>query len=71
MIVSINIEERADGICVSSDDLPGLMLSGRDRTKIIAAIEPAVRALLKHKGIEPKSLRIDASVSGAVAHLSE
>lgn len=63
MIVNITIEDRLDGgVTVSSDELPGLILSGRDRTKIIASIEPAVRALLKHKGHEPTNLRIEATL---------
>ena len=61
MIVKVNIENRDDGgIRVWSDDLPGLILSGKDRTKVIADIEPAVRVLLRHKGKEPDRLRIDA-----------
>ncbi len=62
MIVKVNVDDQPDGnVHVSSEDLPGLMLSGRDKTKIIAAIDPAVRALLRHKGIEVANLRIDAT----------
>jgi hypothetical protein len=61
MIISVTIEDRGDdGIRVFSDDLPGLILAGRNRPGIIAAIEPAAREILKRKGIEPSVLRIDA-----------
>lgn len=63
-VVKVTVETRVDGnTSVSSDELPGLILVGRDRTKILAAIEPAVRAILRHKGEEPRYLRIDASLS--------
>ena len=62
MIVNVTIEDREDGgVRVSSQQLPGFNLSGKDRTRVIAAIEPAVRAMLRHKGIEPQHVRIDAT----------
>jgi hypothetical protein len=66
MIVKVKIEDRGDGgIRVSSDELPGLILSGRNRTKVLVAIEPAVRSLLTAKGESPDYLRIDADCSAA------
>lgn len=63
MIIKVNIENRSDGgMRIWSDDLPGLMLSGRNRTAIIANIEPAARAILMRKGIEFADLRIDATL---------
>lgn len=65
MIVNVTIEDRADGgVRVYSDDLPGLILSGRERIKVIADIEPAARALLEYKGVDCSKLRIDASFIG-------
>lgn len=66
MIIKVKIENRSDGaVNVSSPNLPGFNLSGHDKTKIIAAIEPAVRALLRHKGKEPRHIWIDAEIINA------
>lgn len=60
--IKVTIENREDGGAnVSSDELSGLLLSGRNRMKILAAIEPAVRAILKHNGEDFGELVIDAS----------
>lgn len=60
--IKVIIEPREDGgILVYSDDLPGLVLSGRERIKILADIEPAVRALLEHKGEPTDGVIIDAA----------
>lgn len=65
-IVNVNVEDRGDdGLCVSSDELPGLILSGKDKTKILFAIEPAVKALLRAKGEDADDIRIDANCSHA------
>jgi hypothetical protein len=62
VIVKVMIEDRiGEETRVYSDELPGLILAGRDRSKLLAAIEPAVRALLQHKGIDCSKLRIDAT----------
>ena len=59
--IKVTIEDRADGgINVSSDDVPGLILSGRNRTLVIADIGPAIRAILEHKGEDANDLQIDA-----------
>lgn len=61
--VKVNLEDRGDGgLRVWSDELPGLILSGPNKTKIISAIEPAVRALLAMKGEHINDLRIDACI---------
>lgn len=57
MSITVFIKGRPDGgVHVWSDDLPGLVLSGRERTKVIAAIEPAAIAILKHKGVDISGL---------------
>lgn len=63
--VKVTIESREDGgVSVSSEDLPGLILAGADRVRILAAIEPAARAILERKG-EDADVIIDADfVSG-------
>jgi len=64
-IIKVNIEYREDGgIRVWSDDLPGLVLSGKNRAGIIADIEPAARAILEHKREDVSNLRIDATFIG-------
>jgi hypothetical protein len=64
-IINVTIEGReGGGISVRSADLPGLVLSGKNRAAIIAGIHPAVKAILQHKG-EDTNVRIDATfVSG-------
>ena len=65
-IVKVKVEDREDGgLRVTSDELPGLMLSGKNRTQIIFAIEPAVRVLLERKSEVFDRLRIDADCSAA------
>ena len=60
MIVNVLIQDRpGGGIRVSSDELPGLILSGPDRVKVMAAIPAAVRALLHlDRGTD---VRVDAT----------
>ncbi len=56
----IIIEDREDGgIRVYSDDLPGLVLSGKNRVAVMADIESAVRIILEHNGEDASNLRID------------
>jgi hypothetical protein len=61
-VINVSIEDRDDGgVRVWSEDLPGLILSGANRTRVLADIEPAVRALMHHAGKSTKGLRIDAT----------
>lgn len=64
----VKIESRPDGgIRVSSDDMPGLILSGPNRKSILAAVAPAIEALLaapeiskeKWNALEPNAV-VDA-----------
>jgi hypothetical protein len=58
--IKVLIEPRDDGgIRVYSDDLPGLILAGRERIRIMADIWPAAKAILEHKG-ESTDVIIDA-----------
>jgi hypothetical protein len=51
IILSVTLAVReGGGLNVSSDDLPGLILSGPDREKIAAAIAPAIKAIFEHRG---------------------
>ena len=51
IVLNVTLAGRSDGgLNVSSDDLPGLILSGSDRDKIAGAIAPAIKALLEHRG---------------------
>lgn len=61
-IVNVFIGDREDGGArVWSDDLPGLILSGKDRAAVIRDIDIAVHALLEHRGEPTEGLRIDAT----------
>jgi len=66
MIVKVTIEDRPDGgVSVSSEDLAGLALSGKNRVAILKAIEPAARAILEHNGQDSSNIRIDATFVSA------
>lgn len=63
--ISVIVEHRPDGgIQVRSDDLPGLILSGSDRMRILASILPAAKALLQHRGDTDLDVRINAAFVG-------
>jgi hypothetical protein len=65
-IVKVIVEDRTDGgVSVHSDDLAGLVLSGKNRVGILKAIEPAARAILEHKGQDASNIRIDATFVSA------
>lgn len=50
-VVTVILEDREDGgLRVYSDDLPGLILAGPDRTKVAGAIISAIEAIFMHKG---------------------
>jgi hypothetical protein len=52
-VVTVTLRDReGGGLEVFSDDLPGLILSGPDRSMVAAAIVPAIEVLFKHKGFE-------------------
>jgi len=51
IVLSVTLSGREDGgLNVSSDELPGLILSGSNREKIVAAIVPTIRAIFEHRG---------------------
>ncbi len=50
-VVNVTLKDCEDGgLEVFSDDLPGLILSGPDPDNVAAAIMPAIKALLQHRG---------------------
>ncbi|MCJ2035766.1 hypothetical protein [Methylobacterium sp. J-068] len=50
-VVTVTIEDREDGwIQVSSDSLPGLVLSGPDHEQVVECIMPAIRDLYEMYG---------------------
>lgn len=52
MNITIKLMSREDGgLRVCSDDVPGLILSGADPSKVCADIWPVVQALLAHNGV--------------------
>lgn len=65
--VTITLHLREDGgLRVSSEDLPGLILSGADPKKVSAAIYTAVRALMDwdvENGISPAPEVVEATDS--------
>ncbi len=51
--VQVKIEEREGYVYVSSDDVPGLWLWGKDSNQIFNNIAPAIKTLYKHnRGID-------------------
>lgn len=61
-VIGVTIEDREDGgIRVYSDDLPGLLLSGKNRVSVLADIEPAARAILEYSGKNPGEIQINAT----------
>lgn len=57
-VITVTLQDReGGGLSVFSDDLPGLILSGSDRTKVAAAIIPAIKAIFKHKGFKKVIVR--------------
>jgi len=64
-VVSVTIEDRDDaGLRVFSDDLPGLILSGQDRAKVLRSIAPAIQALFEHKGLTSVTVHATTSLDG-------
>lgn len=61
-IINVTIENGPGDTRVYSDDLPGLILVGKNRAGIIASILPAARAILAHKGEDTSDVRVDATV---------
>ena len=58
--ITVYIADREDGgIRVWSDDLPGLILSGKNRVGVLADIGPAVKAIRAYKGLTDE-VQIDA-----------
>jgi hypothetical protein len=57
-VVTVTLADREDGgLRVHSDDLPGLILSGTDRTGVTEKIAPAIKALFEHKGFRVLAVR--------------
>ena len=51
--VRIKIEEREGCVYVSSDDVPGLWLWGKDSDQVLNNVVPAIKVLYKHnRGID-------------------
>ena len=56
--VVVTLEDRGDGgLRVSSQDLPGLILSGPEKHRVCDSIAPAIKALLEYKGVAVKSVK--------------
>jgi hypothetical protein len=64
LILNVTLANREDGgLNVSSDDLPGLILSGSDRDKIAEAIAPAIKALFEYRGFRDVTVHHGMSVA--------
>jgi hypothetical protein len=51
-VVNVTLEDREDGgLRVYSQNLPGLILSGRSREAVWSNIAPAISALLERSGV--------------------
>lgn len=52
-VVTVTLEDRPDGgLRVSSENLPGLILSTRERERAADLIVPAIQAIFRHRGKE-------------------
>lgn len=57
-IITVILEDREDGgLRGYSDDLPGLIMSGRNRNELASRIAPAIKVLLEHKGFRDVTVR--------------
>ena len=62
-VVSVKLEDRADGgMRVSSEALPGLILSGSNKTAVCDAIAPAIQAIFERKGYKIATVRPDRPI---------
>ncbi|HTT85312.1 MAG TPA: hypothetical protein VMF67_17685 [Rhizomicrobium sp.] len=67
IVLNVTLASRLDGgLNVSSDDLPGLILSGSDRGKTVEAIAPAIKALLEHRGFRDVTVHHGTPVADAL-----
>lgn len=52
-VVTVILQDRDDdGLFVYSDDLPGLILAGKDKHAVCECIAPAIKALYEHQGLQ-------------------
>lgn len=66
-VVTVQLEDRDDGgLRVSSANLPGLLLSGRNKEEICAHIEPAIRAIFEHYGLQVTDVRESEPISAVI-----
>ena len=67
MVIAVTLDDRSDaGLRVYSDDLPGLILSGPDKTIVCDAIVPAIRDLLERRGLHVSDVRLSKSPAEVV-----
>ena len=63
-VVTVTLADREDGgLRVFSNDLPGLILSGSERKRVVASIIPAIKALFEHNGYRKVVVRPTKPVS--------
>lgn len=66
-VVTVTLEDRADGgLRVFSEDLPGLILSGTDKTQVCNAIAPAIKALLEFNGANVKAVEASQPIRDVI-----
>lgn len=57
-VVNVTLEDRPDGgLRVSSENLPGLILSGPDRAAVVDCIIPAIEELFARRGRDVMQVR--------------
>lgn len=54
-IVTVRVEQKPAGLFLSSDQVPGLFLWGKDPEAVFADLVPAIRALYLHN----RAMRVD------------
>jgi hypothetical protein len=67
LVVQVTLEDRGDnGLRVTSEALPNLILSGADKKAVCDAIAPAIRAILEYKGYNIARIEPDRSLDEVV-----
>lgn len=63
-VVTVTLTDREDGgLRVSSEELPGLILSGADRDSVCECIVPAIQAIFQYKGCAEVHVQAETPLS--------
>lgn len=66
-VVTVTLEDRGDGgLRVSSEELPGLILSGANKDSVFRQIETAIKAIFEFNGFADVSVKHTVSPEEAL-----